>query len=452
MTPDMLHLQFLKVVEVDDSETGIYHILVEPTHPPRHCPSCGTVGDIFIRFSKKATTQVYLDTPMHGKQVYLYIYKQRYRCKECGSAFWERLPDMHPRWWMTLRCAQYIGKLSLDMPFTRVSQYLGVDEKVVRKVFDEWVEDLDRSYKPPTPRWLGLDEIHLVGKPRFVLADVEHGTLVDLLETRNKETILPYLARMEGREFVEVVAIDMWPAYRDAAYACFPNAKVVVDKFHILKLASACMDTVRKGQKDNPDLSKKAVRGLKRSRFLLLRRAFRLTAMQRIHLESWLVNVKSLRDAYEAKEAFYRIYDEAETREQAEAMYLAWLDSLTDECRKTFSDLIRAVGNWRLEVFNYWDCHRVTNAPTEALNRLTREVDQMGRGYSFKVIRAKMLYNQAAMRTGPEPVWRRKADTKVFKDMLIAVSGVEEVQLNEGYTPLGADITTLIDLLKQGKF
>lgn len=448
--PDMLHLQFLKVVEVDDSDPRIYHILVEPTQPPHHCPSCGSLGNVFYKFARKKQTQVYLDTPMHGRQVYLYIYKQRWRCKDCGAAFWERLPEMHHRYWMTQRCADYMGKLSLDMPFTRVSQYLGVDEKVVRKVFDEWVDDLDRNYTPPTPRWMGLDEIHLIGKARFVVVDVEHGTLVDILETRNKDSITPYLARMEGREFVEIVAMDMWPAYRTAAYACFPNCQVVVDKFHVVKIATYCMDLVRKGLKGKLP-TKKAERGLKRSRFLLLARAYRLREMQKIHLDSWLLNVPALQAAYEAKEAFFRIYDEAETRAQAEAMYDAWEASLSDATRKVFGDLIRAVGNWRKEIFNYWDCHRVTNAPTESMNKLIREMDQMGRGYSFKVIRAKMLYNQAAMRTGPEPVWRRKADTKAFASLLASVSGHEKPEIETGYTPLGADIATLIDLLKQGK-
>jgi hypothetical protein len=57
-----------------------------------------------------------------------------------------------------------------------------------------------------------------------------------------------------------------------------------------------------------------------------------------------------------------------------------------------FNDLTRAMRNWRKEILNYFD-YPITNAYTEALNGVTKVMNRMGRGYSFEVIRARMLFN-----------------------------------------------------------
>jgi hypothetical protein len=56
-----------------------------------------------------------------------------------------------------------------------------------------------------------------------------------------------------------------------------------------------------------------------------------------------------------------------------------------------FKDLLTAMGNWRFEIFAYFD-HRIINAHTEAMNGIAKLTNQIGRGYSFEVIRAKMIY------------------------------------------------------------
>jgi len=48
------------------------------------------------------------------------------------------------------------------------------------------------------------------------------------------------------------------------------------------------------------------------------------------------------------------------------------------------------VENWRTEIFNYFD-NRYTNAITESLNRVSKEISAQGKGYNFKVLRAKIL-------------------------------------------------------------
>jgi hypothetical protein len=53
------------------------------------------------------------------------------------------------------------------------------------------------------------------------------------------------------------------------------------------------------------------------------------------------------------------------------------------------------MSNWRPEIFAYFD-HKATNAYTESLNGLVKHTNRMGRGYSFEVIRARILFGKGA--------------------------------------------------------
>lgn len=117
------------------------------------------------------------------------------------------------------------------------------------------------------------------------------------------------------------------------------------------------------------------------------------------------------------KEAFRDIYD-ADTRKEAEEIYEEWREAVIEEAHLyeqeeieknpgkyiredgtvirphyPFFDALDTISQWHEEIFAYFD-HRFTNAGTEALNRVIRDIDREGRGYSFRVLRAKALYSQ----------------------------------------------------------
>lgn len=118
--------------------------------------------------------------------------------------------------------------------------------------------------------------------------------------------------------------------------------------------------------------------------------------------------VPALADAYDFKEAFYRIYDEP-TKEAAMQTFEAWENTLPAHGLDKFRKLARTVHNHFEDIFAYWDApYRITNAYTEGLNGLIKVANRMGRGYSYEIIRAKTLYARHARKVGsrllPPPV------------------------------------------------
>lgn len=358
-----------------------------------------------------------MDAPVHGKRVHLIVKRQRYRCIACEGTFQEFLPDMDETRTMTKRLLAHIQRLSLEKKFTEIAEEVGVNEKTVRNIFTEYVEQLDADRTISAPEWLGIDELFMLKHYRCALTAPGEKRIIDMLPDRDKASVLKWMKALPNRENVKVVTMDMWPAYRDAANIAFPNAQVVVDEFHVSRMATYAADSLRVALKDV--LDPKVRRQLKRDRWIIRSRKRSLKAGDMILLRSWDAIIPMLYKAYEAKEDFYEIYDKATSREEALELWDLWVEGLEPDLRKPFHPLIRAVENWKPEIFAFFEHGRKTNAYTEAMNSVIRVVNRAGRGYSFNAIRAKVMYGGKKRKTDTEykkVALSLKRKTKVLVD------------------------------------
>lgn len=436
---DLLQLSdfdLIRVVE-DDHDFHIYARLSEETTHCQHCGKYGVVG-----FGRRE--QVVKDLPRLGKRSSIYVETRRWRCKNCGKTFYDELPHVDEKRRMTDRLVQWIGEQALRRTNSSVAEEVGVSEGTIRLVFAEYVQQKHDAMCFATPRWLGIDEIHLT-KPRCVLTNVEKLTAFDILENRNKQTVANRLSRLDHRKSIELVTIDMWRPYRDAAAAVLPQATVVVDKFHVVRMLNSACETVRKTLR--ADLTPAERRGLVNDRVLILKRKHRLNGKEHMMLSGWLENYPMLAMAYEIKEAGHRIYD-AETRDDADAAFEEWRASIPQEMKGAFGDFERAWRNWRDEILAYFDC-RATNAYTESLNNLIRTTNRVGRGYSFEALRARVLLSE-----GPETkAAARPAFQKMLnrdRDIEMTVHSMRVPTRYEGR--YGTLLSTLPEILRDGDF
>ena len=355
---------------------------------PDSCPKCGVIDRLYKHGEKVVE---YRDAPAYGKRVTIAVKVKRFRCRECGAVINQPLPDMHPNRQMTLRCAEHLQEQCLTRNYAEMSRETGVDESVIRSLCNEGYEKLKAIRRPIAPAILGIDELTLHRRRRLIVVDVTSKTILDLLPTMTKATVVHWLSHMEAKENVKVVTIDMWKDYRSAVHGVLPGASVVIDKWHIQKMANEALDHVRsrdrkgattKAGKKNPWATKR----------LLMARTRNLSPARALILDGLLKNNPLVADAHRAKEGFYDIW-EAETREAAEVAYAAWKAAIPASVELEFGALCRTVENWRTEIFAYFD-HRYTNAFTEAMNGLVKIINREGRGYSFEHIRAKILSAQ----------------------------------------------------------
>lgn len=402
------------------------------------CPKCTT---LFPKvYGHGSRVQFIMDMPVHGKRVGIDLTRKRYRCHNCEATFLQELPDVDERSQMTRRLVHYIEEQSIRRTFVSVADEVGVDEKTVRNLFSAYIERLDAEVKFDTPERMGMDEVHLLKKPRAVFTNLTESTIIAVLPERNKKTVLAHLKGMADREAVKVVTMDMWKPYADSVREAMPGATIVVDKFHVVRMASQAMEVVRKAQRGA--LEAKFRRKLMHDRFILLRRPKDLKDDQKATMEGWFQQFPKLKTAYELKEAFYCMYD-IPAKADAQAAYTEWERSITDtELLTAFRPLLTAMANWRDHIFAYWD-HKATNALTEALNGVAKSVERAGRGYSFDAIRAKMLYAKHLQKT------RRPKYGTTRVDRYIDPDEVREPWLDGFPDTYGTDIARLLESLEQ---
>lgn len=434
----LFNLPSWTVIDSNSTEHD-YHLSALYLLPPSHCPHCQT-GITFQEFGVKE--QLFMDLPAHGKRVGVTVKRQRYRCKTCGRTFLQRFSDMDEKHAMTRRLLEYIQRESLRETFVRVAETVGVSEGTVRNIFKEYIAQLESTTLILTPRKLGIDEIYITRKPRCILSNIAERTIVDLLPARTKANVQARLLRFSHREQIEIVCMDMWSQYRDAVRAALPQAQIVVDKFHVVRMANEALEKVRKSLRD--DLDPAARRTLKLyDRYTLLKRRRNLNEAQLLRLESWTRNVPLLGQAYELKEAFYDLWDITDRR-LAREQYQKWSQRIPATLAPAFSELTTAVQNWDQEIFAYFD-YNLTNAYTESLNALVRQVDRAGQGLTFKTLRAKMLFSAGLHRQHPPKYQRPGRETLQSAER---ENKAPQHEVRDEVFSFGAEISTLTQQLE----
>ena len=386
---DILQLEGVQPIDYRN-EDGCIMITVQPSG--EHLETCPECGGRLYKHGQRINH--FADTPLQMQAVKIEVVRTRYRCSGCKSMITPQLSFLDEKRRATHRLIQQVRKRCLDRTFTQLAEDTGVVVNTIKNITLDFVEELERDIKFETPTIMGIDELKLMGTYRCVITNLAMNSLYDMLPERTQDTLIPYFAKLPDAEKVEWICSDMWRPFKKSFRLHLPNAKLVIDKFHVVRMASEALDTERKALQSSLDRDAR-LNMKKHLRWILLRRPNSLTEdQQRIlgNLEKWHPEFK---EAYDLKEQFYNIY-EATTKDDAIQRFHEWESSIP-KYLKSFRDVAKTVNNNFEDIFTYWDAPiRITNAYTEGHNGITRVANRMGRGYTFEVLRAKMLYNKVA--------------------------------------------------------
>lgn len=438
---DLLNLDTLQTSNLID-QGDHYIIEVDGQGIPGCCPHCQT-GAPYRHGSQQ---QHYIDIPMHGKPVLLRVDRARFRCKGCSKTFFSNLPDIDPKRKASTRFVKYIEQECMTKTFALLARETGIDEKTIKNIFEDYVGRLEKEVKFETPEFLGIDELKIIGEYRCMITNVNELAVFDLLPNRRKTDLMTYFKSMPDKHKVKVVTMDMWRTYKDVVNAQLPGRDIVVDRWHVVRMANEALESVRK--RIRKELNTRQRLKLKGDRFILLEREHNLLPEQREKMLCWFELHPELELAYRAKESFHEIYT-CDSKTEAQEFARAWVRSIPSEIEFAFDASRTALTNWWDEVFNFYD-HQVTNAYTESTNRLAKDVNRMGRGYSFEVMRARLIYEKQARK--PTTKLRGHKPKKEIPDNTWSRFCSPDFGEETSTIEYGPHIPTLCDLLEKGYF
>ncbi|WP_419600419.1 ISL3 family transposase [Thiolapillus sp.] len=390
---DLLQLTQIRPIGMRDDGDKILIFAENIATPPDRCDKCGNAP--LYKHGKRRYT--YADTPIHGKPVKVEIETRRYRCKACGTVVTLSSPSLDDRRVATRRLVQYIQDRCFGTTFTWLANEVGLSLNTVKGITQDYAAHLEELVELETPRLLGLDELHILGKPRAVLVNLEMRSMFDMLESRTKVLLTNYFKNLKNRDRIKWVVIDMWKPYELVIGKQLPNARIVIDRFHVVKEASKKLDELRRHLQSKLS-SEDRIKLKKHLRWSLLRNEPNRTEKDVENIEYIRNHYPELSMALTIKEEFFSIYD-APNRKEGEKAFQDWKDSIPKDFRKYYGPVASMVDRHHGDIFNYFDCP-ATNGYTEAMNGVMKAMNRLGRGYSFEILRARSLSYRVMRESG----------------------------------------------------
>ena len=229
---------------------------------------------------------------------------------------------------------------------------------------------------------LSLDEISKRKGYRDFLtlvSNVDTGNLLEVIDSHKQSEIISVLKQqpLSLREKVREVSVDMWAGFKKVIQEVFPNAVVVFDRFHVMKLLNEGLNKLRKllGIK------------VKKSRYLLLKNFEELTEEQKEQLESVLNQSESLKIADWLKEEFRSIYEKSQTVKSGWNRLKKWLIS----AQVIYGKVAQTIREHLEGICNYF-ISRTTSGVMEGINNKAKLILRQGYGFQdFEHFRARLL-------------------------------------------------------------
>jgi len=340
------------------------------------CPRCGRV----TTKEHDRRQQHKQDRRLRDKVVFLMLMKRRFRCLWCNKVFTEPDEVFGPRRRSSHRFREYLGQEALHQTVRRTAQKEKVGEGLVRRcVAEEIGRRLGTREATEVPEFIGLDGFSVRGRRLYhtAICNLVEGEVMEVVEGQGQQKVEEYLDSLPEPVRVKGVAMDMHEPFRQAVQICLPLAKVVVDKFHLIRHINGALDKVRSRLQGGSRRGKR--RDLFKSRYTLLKGAERLADWERTRLNQLFYRYPELRRAWELKEGFRAWYGERD-RSKAEERLGLLEERIASDSLTEFKELLHTFANWREEILNYFD-YRITNGFVEGKNNRIKTLKRMAYGY-----------------------------------------------------------------------
>ena len=340
------------------------------------CPRCGKVTTK-VHDRRRQNKQ---DRRLRDKAVFLTLIKRRFRCLWCSKVFTEPDEVFGPRRRSSYRFREYLGQEALHQTVRRTAGKEKVGEGLVRRCVAEGIgRMLKVGEVTETPEFIGLDEFSVSGRRLYhtAICDLVKREVMEVVEGQGRQRVEEYLDSLSDPEMVKGVAMDMHEAFRQAVRMCLPRARIVVDKFHLVRHINGALDRVRSRLQGGNRRGRR--QDLFKSRYTLLKGAERLTDWERIRLNQLFNHYPELERAWLLKERF-RTWYKGRDRGPAEVELDALQRVISDTYLPEFTALLHTLANWREEILNYFD-YPISNGFVEGKNNRIKTIKRMAYGY-----------------------------------------------------------------------
>lgn len=264
-------------------ETHIYEGKLSYT--PKGCPKCGILNsNQIVKYGFKSSRiklQKISDFP-----TLLILKKQRFLCKCCNSTFIAKTNLVSNHCFISNNVKKKISSDIIDtVSFKYIARINNVSISTVTRVFKQSLDHFQPNYNY-LPESMCFDEFKSVksvdSAMSFIFCDAQTSKIIDILPDRKLSELRKYFSRYsrKARYSVKSIVCDMYKPYMVLAKELFPNAKIIIDKFHVVQNFNRAFNITRVQVMKKFKTDSHEYRTLKRYWKLLLKPKYNLNSTE----------------------------------------------------------------------------------------------------------------------------------------------------------------------------
>ena len=248
-----INIDFEKKVDIKNYKGVLSQFYYgELSYNPKECTCCGeaNINHQIIKMGKKKSR---ITLPHISEYpAYLLLKKQRFYCKSCAQYFTAETPVVNKYCFISNNSRLAILHKAQDIcSESSIASSYSVSPVTVSRFIDEAAESIQLSPDSSLPEHILMDEFKSVknvsGSMSFIYVDALTHRIIDIVENRRLRSLKDYFYRfsLNDRQRVQTVTIDMYEPYMNLIKEVFPNAKIIIDRFHIVQALNRALNMAR---------------------------------------------------------------------------------------------------------------------------------------------------------------------------------------------------------------
>ena len=307
---------------------------------------------------------------------------RRVECPRCGVRV-EDFPWAEPWARVTTALSNAVAILARELSWQGTAREYGLNWKSVATIVKRAVQYGLKHRKRPPVHVIGIDEVSRRKGQVYltVVYDLERRVLLWVGEERTEEAVKKFFTEEMGRRrcrTLQVVCMDMWAAYANLVREHAPNAKILFDRFHIVKHLNEAVDAARRELWRQ--LTSKQRVTFKGTRWLLLKNPWNLNDNQKDRLSTLVRWNTPLVRAWYLKESFQLFWGYKQPW-RAKQHLLKWMNSAMRSRLEPFKKFVRMLRS-HLDGVLAWTKTRLSNGAVEGMNNKIKSISHRSFGFA----------------------------------------------------------------------
>lgn len=342
------------------------------------CPVCKSRNVVH----NGSTLRRFITVPLGMSKTYLEMKVQRIKCQDCGCERQEEIDFAKGKRRHTIAFANMVIDLSRFATIQDISWFLGVSWDVVRNIQMEY---LQKQYGNPdlsNLEYIAIDEFatHKGHVYKTIVMDLKTGHIVFVGDGHGKDSLNDFWVKLgDKKKSIKAVSTDLSSAYVNTITEHLPNATLVVDHFHVVKLMNEKLDLLRRQLwHSEKDVNKRKV--IKGTRWMLLRNGQDIFDTEfKNRLENVLNLNEPLMIAYYLKEDLKEIWNQL-NKTDAEKVLEEWIKQANDSKIQPLIKMAATLRAYKPFILAWYD-YPISNGPIEGTNNKIKVLKRQMYGF-----------------------------------------------------------------------